>query len=203
MSKNETDIIETSDVEPRQRLQQNATSPVITDFMRRVLATAGIIAIVLGLLAFILGGNTLSTIVVIFGLFSLFTVFIDLMLFTKSRLLRGAHLMNALLATIMGLVLLFRQDVAGTFAGLIFGFWILLNATGNLAQSWVSEMLSGWQRLVGLIIGVTGLVLGLYLVLFTGYPARLLSIFVGSYADLLGIFYLLTAFFSRKASSSL
>jgi uncharacterized membrane protein HdeD (DUF308 family) len=199
MSKNETDIIETSDVEPRQRLQQNATTPVITDFMRRVLATAGIIAIILGLLAFILGGNTLSTIVVIFGLFSLFTVFIDLMLFTKSRLLRGAHLMNALLATIMGLVLLFRQDVAGTFAGLIFGFWILLNATGNLAQSWVSEMLIGWQRLVGLIIGVTGLVLGLYLVLFTGYPDRLLSIFVGSYADLLGIFYLLTAFFSRKA----
>ena len=98
----------------------------------------------------------------------------------------------------MGLVLLFRQDVAKDFIGLVFGFWILFNATSNLAQTWVPELLVGWQRLVGLVIGAVGLCLGLFLVLFTGYSTHDMQIILGIYTDLLGIFFLLVSFFSRK-----
>jgi uncharacterized membrane protein HdeD (DUF308 family) len=201
------DVTPTSEVEmtqapaeepSRTTITRTEPTPVISDMMRKLLAAAGIVAIVLGLIAFIFGGQTLPTVSVIFGLFSIFTAVVDILLFRNSRLLRGSHLMSALLSVVMGLVLLFRQDVTNEFAGMIFGFWILFNAAGNLAQSWVSEMLIGWQRLVGLLIGLAGLVIGLYLALFTTYDANTLGILVGLYADLLGIFFLLTAFFSRK-----
>ena len=172
--------------------------PVISYFVRKLLATAGVISIILGIFAFVFNTKWLLAVSIIFGLFSIFIAFIDLMLFSNSVYLRGSHLMSALLSVVMGLVLLFRQDFTQDFIGLVFGFWILFNATSNLAQTWVPELLIGWQRLVGLIIGAVGLVLGLFLVLFTDYSTHTMQIILGIYTDLLGIFFLLVSFFSHK-----
>ncbi|CAM4367406.1 HdeD family acid-resistance protein [Weissella hellenica] len=177
---------------------QQSQKPVISYFVRKLLAAAGVISIILGIFAFVFNTEWLLAVSIIFGLFSIFIAFIDLMLFSNSVYLRGAHLMSALLSAVMGLVLLFRQDFTQDFIGLVFGFWILFNATSNLAQTWVPELLIGWQRLVGLIIGVVGLALGLFLVLFTGYTPHNMQIILGVYTDLLGIFFLLVSFFSHK-----
>lgn len=178
--------------------QQHPQKPIISYFVRKLLAAAGVISIILGIFAFVFNPEWLLAVSILFGLFSIFIALIDILLFGHSTYLRGSHLMSALLSTVMGLVLLFRQDVAKDFIGLVFGFWILFNATSNLAQTWVPELLIGWQRLVGLVIGAIGLFLGLFLVLFTGYSTHDMQIILGVYTDLLGIFFLLVSFFSRK-----
>ena len=182
----------------RSEQHQLPHKPIISYFVRKLLATAGVISIILGIFAFVFSPEWLLAVSILFGLFSIFIAIIDLMLFRNSTYLRGSHLMSALLSLVMGLVLLFRQDVAKDFIGLVFGFWILFNATSNLAQTWVPELLVGWQRLVGLVIGATGLCLGLFLVLFTGYSTHDMQIILGIYTDLLGIFFLLVSFFSRN-----
>ncbi len=199
MSKEETNhAIEPSRIAVQPETIVTSEQTIVTDLTRKCLFAAGIIAILLGIIAFAFPKQVLASMSALFALFSLFVAIIDLMLVTKSQTLKGAFLMSALLATTMSLIFLFRQDVTSQFIGLIFGFWILLNATAILAQMWSPELLAGWQRLVGLVLGLTSLAMGLYLSLVPDIAANTMSLVVGSFADLLGIYFILIALFSRK-----
>lgn len=182
-------------VRPESKPEQKV---IVTELTRRFLVGAGIVSIVLGILAFIFPENTLTSMTPLFAIFSIFIAVIDLMLFSKSTYLRGAFLMSALLSTVLGLIFLFRQDVTKDFSSLIFGFWILFNATSMLAQSWSPELLRNWQRLITLALGAVGLGMGLYLTLVSDIPASTMTTLIGIFSDISGIFFLFIALFSPR-----
>ncbi|ELA07767.1 HdeD family acid-resistance protein [Weissella tructae] len=170
----------------------------LNDLTRKLFFAAGMIAIVLGIFAFTFSTKGLATMSALFAIYALFIAVLDVMLFTKSQALRGSFLVSALLSLVIGLIMLFRQDVTSEFLGLVFGFWVLFNAISILAQTWAPELLSNWQRLVSIAIGVLGILMGMYLTIFPQVSSSTQSIILGVFADLLGIYYLLIALFHTK-----
>lgn len=178
----------------------NGQPDLLNDLTRKLFFAAGMIAIVLGIFAFTFSTKGLATMSALFALYTLFLAVLDVMLFTKSQELRGSFLVSALLSFVMGLTMLFRQDVTNEFLGLIFGFWVLFNAISILAQVWVPELLNSWYRIAALVIGLIGVLMGMYLTIFPNVAPNTQSIMLGIFADLLGIYYLLIALFSARKS---
>lgn len=170
----------------------------LNDLTRKLFFAAGMIAIVLGIFAFTFSTKGLATMSALFAIYALFIAVLDVILFTKSQALRGSFLVSALLSLVIGLIMLFRQDVTSEFLGLVFGFWVLFNAISILAQTWSPELLNNWQRLVSIAIGVLGILMGMYLTIFPQVSSSSQSIILGVFADLLGIYYLLIALFHTK-----
>lgn len=185
-------------------LTQNNVTPVngpattLNDSTRKLFFSAGMIAILLGIFAFTFSTKGLATMSALFAIYTLFLAGLDVMLFTKSHELRGSFLVSALLSFVMGLTMLFRQDVTSEFLGLIFGFWVLFNAISILSQVWTPELLNSWYRIASIVIGFVGLLMGMYLTIFPNVAPNTQSIIVGIFVDLLGIYYLLIAVFSAK-----
>lgn len=176
----------------------DAPQPMISDGTRKLFFAAGMIAIVLGIFAFTFSAKGLATMSALFAIYSLFLAVLDVILFTKSQALRGSFLVSALLSLVIGLIMLFRQDVTNEFLGLVFGFWVLFNAISILAQTWTPELLNSWYRLVSIAIGLIGILMGMYLTILPDVASNTQSILLGVFADLLGIYYLLVALFSSK-----
>lgn len=179
----------------------NGPATAMNDTARKMFFAAGMVAIVLGIFAFTFSTKGLATMSALFALYTLFLAGLDVMLFTKSQDLRGSFLVSALLSFVMGLTMLFRQDVTTEFLGLIFGFWVLFNAISILSQVWSPELLNSWYRMVSVAIGFVGILMGMYLTIFPNVEPNTQSIMVGIFADLLGIYYLLVALFSAKSVS--
>ena len=175
---------------------------LLNDLTRKLFFAAGMIAIVLGIFAFTFSTKGLATMSALFAVYTLFLAVLDMVLFTKSHALRGSFLVSALLSFVMGMTMLFRQDVTNEFLGLIFGFWVLFNAISILSQVWTPELLSNWYRFAGIAIGFIGILMGMYLTIFPDVASNTQSIVLGVFADLLGIYYLLVALFSAKKSAT-
>ncbi|MCW0953582.1 DUF308 domain-containing protein [Weissella ceti] len=175
---------------------------LLNDLTRKLFFAAGMIAIVLGIFAFTFSTKGLATMSALFAVYTLFLAVLDMMLFTKSQALRGSFLVSALLSFVMGLTMLFRQDVTNEFLGLVFGFWVLFNAISILSQVWLPELLNNWYRFAGIAIGLIGILMGMYLTIFPNVAPNTQSIILGIFADLLGIYYLLVALFSAKKSGT-
>jgi len=179
---------------------KESSNPLLTDLTRKLFFTAGLIAIVLGIFAFTFSAKGLASMSAIFAIYSLFLAVLDVILFTKSQALRGSFLVSALLSLVIGLIMLFRQDVTNEFLGLVFGFWVLFNAISILAQTWMPELINSWYRMVAIALGLIGILMGMYLTIFHSVETSTQSVILGIFADLLGIYYLLVALFSLRLS---
>jgi uncharacterized membrane protein HdeD (DUF308 family) len=165
-----------------------------------LLALRGLAAVIFGVMAFILPGITLFSLVILFGVFALVNGVLSLALAAKAP--KGYPRFGSL---ILG-------GILGIIAGIVTCFWPGLTALGLLI------MIAGWAIVTGVleivaaiklrkeidhewllvIAGILSVAFGVLLALMPGPGALVLVWWIGAYAIVFGILMLVLAFKLRR-----
>ena len=107
-----------------------------------------------------------------------------------------AFILRGVLAILFGLVCLFFPPVAILGLATLFGFWLILDGISGVTGAWSARSHRNWW--LSLLEGLAGLVAGVLAVLWPVITALILTLLVGAWAIITGVFEIWTAIRLRE-----
>jgi uncharacterized membrane protein HdeD (DUF308 family) len=107
-----------------------------------------------------------------------------------------AFILRGVLAILFGLVCLFFPPIAVVGLATLFGLWLILDGISGISAAWSSRAHRNWW--LSLLEGFAGLVAGVLAVLWPVITALILTLLVGAWAILTGVFEIWTAIRLRE-----
>jgi len=157
------------------------------------LALRGVVAVLFGLLTFILPGITLVTLVLLFGAYALVDGIFNLIGFFRVASHQWALLIEGVVGIIAGIVAFALPAITAIVLLYVIAFWAIF--TG------VFEIIAGIRlrkaianEWILLLVGVLSLLFGLLILFAPGAGALAIVLWIGAYALVFGVFLLALAF---------
>ena len=157
------------------------------------LALRGLVAILSGLLTFLVPGITLVTLVLLFGAYALVDGIFNLIAFFRVASHQWALLIEGVIGIIAGVITFAWPAITAIVLLYVIAFWAIL--TG------IFEIIAGIRlrkvitnEWILLVMGVVSFLFGLLILFAPGAGALAIVLWIGAYALVFGIFLLALAF---------
>ncbi len=168
----------------------------------------GIVAIIFGIVAFVLPEMTLLTITMLFGAFALLIGFISLFtgIFGKEMgSARWLFVLQGILGIIIGIIALTWPDMTVLFLAYLIGFWAIIFGVFEIVAAFAApqDAMVKQNMSKGLLVvsGIISLLFGLIIVIFPGAGVLAILWIIAAYAIVFGIINVVMGFQDRKVSS--
>lgn len=157
------------------------------------LALRGLVAVLFGLLTFLLPGITLVTLVLLFGAYALVDGIFNVIAFFRVASHHWALLIEGVIGIIAGLVTFTWPAITALVLLYVIAFWAIF--TG------IFEIIAGIRlrkvitnEWILLLMGAISLLFGLFILFAPGAGALAIVLWIGAYALVFGVFLLALAF---------
>lgn len=159
----------------------------------------GILLIILGIYTLVRPENTLTGIVVIYGLIAVLTGIADIIFYCKMESYMGIgptiSLVSGILSVMCGLMLLVYPGAGRWAMAIFFPIWFIAHCISRLTHVSVVRITAGtFFYYFTLIVNILGLVLGFLMLIHPTFSIWSLGTIIGIYMILLGIDSLAIAF---------
>jgi uncharacterized membrane protein HdeD (DUF308 family) len=157
------------------------------------LALRGLVAVLFGLLTFLLPGITLATLVLLFGAYALADGIFNVIAFFKVASHQWALLIEGVIGVIAGVLTFAWPAITALVLLYLIAFWAI--STGVLeivAAVRLRKAISNEWLLLSM--GVLSLLFGLFILFVPGAGALAIVLWIGAYALVFGIFLMAFAF---------
>ena len=157
------------------------------------LALRGLVAVLFGLLTFILPGITLVTLVLLFGAYALVDGIFNLIAFFRVASHHWALLIEGVIGIIAGILTFAWPGITAIVLLYLIAFWAIFTgvfeivAGIRLRQAIANEVLL-------ILMGVLSLLFGFLIIIFPGAGALVIAFWIGAYALVFGIMLIALAF---------
>jgi uncharacterized membrane protein HdeD (DUF308 family) len=157
------------------------------------LALRGLVAVLFGLLTFLLPGITLATLVLLFGAYALVDGIFNVIAFFKVASHQWALLIEGVIGIIAGVLTFAWPAITALVLLYLIAFWAILTGTFEIiAAIRLRKVISNEWLL--LLIGVLSLLFGLLILFAPGTGALAIVLWIGAYALVFGVFLMALGF---------
>jgi len=161
------------------------------------LALRGVIAVLFGLLAFLIPGVTLVSLVMLFGFYAILDGVFDIVSAIKAPGHHWPLLVEGIVGILAGIVTFLWPGITAMVLLYLIAFWAIL--TGVL------EIVAGIRlravianELLLILMGVLSILFGILIILFPGAGALAIILWIGAYAVVFGVILIVLAFRLRS-----
>lgn len=165
-----------------------------------LLALRGLLAILFGILAFVLPGITLLTLVYLFGWYALLNGILSFFLAAKAPKGHGritSLILGGLLSILAGLLTFFMPGITALGLLILIAAWAIVNGVMEIAAAIKLRKVITNEWLL-ILAGIASIVFGVLLFLLPGPGALVLIWWIGSFALVFGILLMILAFKMRN-----
>jgi len=157
------------------------------------LALRGLVAVLFGLLTFILPGITLVTLVLLFGAYALADGIFNVIAFFRVASHHWALLIEGLIGIIAGIVTFALPAMTAIVLLYVIAFWAIFTGVFEIVAGILlrKAITNEWLLLA---IGALSLLFGVLILFAPGAGALAIVLWIGAYALVFGIFLLALAF---------
>jgi uncharacterized membrane protein HdeD (DUF308 family) len=157
------------------------------------LALRGLVAVLFGLLTFILPGITLVTLVLLFGAYALVDGIFNLIAFFRVASHHWALLVEGVIGIIAGIVTFALPAITAIVLLYVIAFWAIFTGVFEIVAGirLRKAMTNEWLLLA---IGVLSLLFGVFILFAPGAGVLAIVLWIGAYALVFGISLLALAF---------
>ena len=163
----------------------------------------GILAIALGVLAFVVPGPTLAALIAVFAFYAIFDGVLAIVAgFSGSSGSNWGLVLAGIAGIAIGAITIASPGTTAIALVLLVGIWAIATGVAEIIAAFLPENLVGQRWLVGLS-GIVSLVFGVLLVVSPGAGVLSVLWLIGFYAIFAGIMYLAIGFRLRGAADTL
>ena len=157
------------------------------------LALRGLVAVLFGLLTFVLPGITLVTLVLLFGAYALVDGIFNLIAFFRVASHQWALLIEGVIGIIAGIVTFALPSITAIVLLYVIAFWAIFTGVFEIIAGirLRKAITNEWLLLV---TGVLSLLFGVLILFAPGAGALAIVLWIGAYALVFGVFLLALAF---------
>src|SRR5436190_14966724 len=170
-----------------------------------LLLTVGVVFLIIGVLAFTRPLNSYVKLAKYTGAGLLLNgMLLQTVIVVNKKFPRENSWMQAesILHFLFALVLLFNPLLSFILLPYLIGIWILLvGILKTLAALYLRRVVRGWKFI--LLVGVLSIIFGAGLLSFPFARAEGITILIGAFASIMGVLYILDAFYYRKREDTL
>jgi uncharacterized membrane protein HdeD (DUF308 family) len=157
------------------------------------LALRGLVAVLFGLLTFILPGITLVTLVLLFGAYALVDGIFNLIAFFRVASHQWALLIEGVIGIITGILTFAWPGITAIVLLYLIAFWAILTGVFEVvAGIRLRKAITNEWLLI--LMGVLSLLFGTFILFAPGAGALAIVLWIGAYALVFGAFLLALAF---------
>ena len=160
------------------------------------LALRGLVAILFGLLTFLMPGITLVTLVLLFGAYALADGIFNVIAFFRVAAHQWALLVEGIIGIIAGIVTFALPAITAIALLYIIAFWAIFTGVFEIVAGIRLRKVIANEWLL-LLMGALSLLFGVGIVLAPGAGALAIVLWIGAYALVFGIALLALAFWLR------
>jgi uncharacterized membrane protein HdeD (DUF308 family) len=183
-----------------------AESQIVNSFSHRwwMLALRGLVAIIFGVLAFVLPGMTLLTLVFLFGAYAIVNgvlALVQAFSAPKGYPRFGALIFTGLISLAAGVLAFIWPGITALSLVLLIAAWAIVNGVFEIATAIRLRRVMRHEWLLALA-GVLSVVLGVIMLLRPGVGALALVWWIGAFALTFGVLLVALAFRLRRAGTA-
>jgi uncharacterized membrane protein HdeD (DUF308 family) len=157
------------------------------------IALRGLVAVLFGLLTFLLPGITLVTLVLLFGVYALVDGVFNVIAFFRVASHHWAFLIEGVVGIIAGILTFLWPAITAIVLLYLIAFWaIFTGALEIVAGIRLRKAIANEWLLI--LMGVLSLVFGVFILFAPGAGALAIVLWIGAYALVFGVFLLALAF---------
>ena len=161
------------------------------------LALRGLVAVLFGLLTFLLPGITLATLVLLFGAYALVDGIFNVIAFFKVASHHWAMLIEGVIGIIAGVLTFVWPTITASVLAYLIAFWAIFTGVFEIiAAIRLRKTISNEWLL--LLMGVLSLLFGLFILFAPGAGEVAIVLWIGGYALVFGVFLMALAFRLRE-----
>ena len=157
------------------------------------LALRGLVAVLFGLLTFLLPGITLATLVLLFGAYALADGIFNVIAFFKVASHQWALLIEGVIGIIAGVLTFAWPGITALVLLYLIAFWAIFTGVLEIVAAVRLRKAISNEWLL-LLMGVLSLLFGLFILFVPGAGALAIVLWIGAYALVFGIFLMAFAF---------
>jgi uncharacterized membrane protein HdeD (DUF308 family) len=157
------------------------------------LALRGLVAVLFGLLTFLLPGITLATLVLLFGAYALADGIFNVIAFFKVASHQWALLIEGVIGVIAGVLTFAWPAITALVLLYLIAFWAIFTGVLEIVAAVRLRKAISNEWLL-LLMGVLSLLFGLFILFVPGAGALAIVLWIGAYALVFGIFLMAFAF---------
>ena len=157
------------------------------------LALRGLVAVLFGLLTFLLPGITLATLVLLFGAYALADGIFNVIAFFKVASHQWALLIEGVIGVIAGVLTFAWPAITALVLLYLIAFWAIFTGVLEIVAAVRLRKAISNEWLL-LLMGVLSLLFGLFILVVPGAGALAIVLWIGAYALVFGIFLMAFAF---------
>jgi uncharacterized membrane protein HdeD (DUF308 family) len=157
------------------------------------LALRGLVAILFGLLTFLVPGITLVTLVLLFGAYALFDGIFNVIAFFRVGSRHWALLIEGVIGTIAGILTFAWPSITAIVLLYLIAFWAILTGIFEIVAGVLLRKAITNEWLL-LLMGVLSLLFGSLILFAPGAGALAIVLWIGAYALVFGVVLLALAF---------
>ena len=156
-------------------------------------ALRGLVAVLFGLLTFLLPGITLATLVLLFGAYALADGIFNVIAFFKVASHQWALLIEGVIGVIAGVLTFAWPAITALVLLYLIAFWAIFTGVLEIVAAVRLRKAISNEWLL-LLMGVLSLLFGLFILFVPGAGALAIVLWIGAYALVFGIFLMAFAF---------
>jgi uncharacterized membrane protein HdeD (DUF308 family) len=157
------------------------------------LALRGVVAVLFGVLTFILPGISLLTLVLLFGAYALLDGMFNVAAFFRLAAHHWALLIEGVVGILAGIVTFAWPAMTAIVLLYVIAFWAIFTGVLEIVAGIRLRKVLAHEWLL-LLIGVLSLLFGLFILFAPGAGALAIVLWIGAYALVFGVFLLALAF---------
>jgi uncharacterized membrane protein HdeD (DUF308 family) len=157
------------------------------------LALRGLVAVLFGLLTFLLPGITLVTLVLLFGAYALVDGFFNLIAFFREPSHHWAFLVEGIIGVIAGILKFVWPAITAMVLLYLIAFWAIFTGVFEIVAGIRLRKAIANEWLL-IVMGVLSLLFGVFILFAPGAGALATVLWIGAYALVFGIILLALAF---------
>jgi uncharacterized membrane protein HdeD (DUF308 family) len=157
------------------------------------LALRGLVAVLFGLLTFILPGITLVTLVLLFGAYALVDGIFNLIAFFRVASHHWALLIEGVIGIIAGILTFAWPGITAVVLLYLIAFWAIFTGVFEIVAGIRLRKAIANEWLL-ILMGVLSLLFGVFILFAPGAGALAIVLWIGAYALVFGVFLLALAF---------
>lgn len=161
------------------------------------LALRGLVAVLFGLLTFLLPGMTLVTLVLLFGAYALADGLLNIVAFFRAAPHHWALLIEGVVGILAGILTFAWTAITAIVLLYVIAFWAMFTGIFEIVAGIRLRKFISNEWLL-LAMGAVSLLFGLFILIAPGAGALAIVLWIGAYALLFGIFLLAFAFRLRS-----
>jgi uncharacterized membrane protein HdeD (DUF308 family) len=160
-------------------------------------ALRGLMAVLFGLLTFLIPGVTLISLVLLFGFYAILDGIFDIVSAVKAPGHHWPLLVEGVVGIVAGIVTFMWPGITAMVLLYLIAFWAILTGVLEIVAGIRLRAVIANEMLL-ILMGVISVLFGILIIIFPGAGALAIIIWIGAYALLFGIILIALAFRLRK-----